>query len=64
MMLRLSFGGAPSPLEWGTILETICDLINVILHSNDWNPLEFFASNGQHLIPNKTTLPDDVPFGI
>jgi hypothetical protein len=64
MMLWLSFGGAPCPSEWGAILETICDLINTILTSNDWNPPKFFGSNSQHLIPPKCTLPDNVPFGI
>ncbi len=63
-MLQLPFGGAPCPSEWGAILETICDLIDTILTSDDWNPLNFFASNSQHLIPPKCTLPDDVPFGI
>jgi hypothetical protein len=64
MMLGLSFGGAPHPSEWGAILETTCNLINTILTSDDWNPPIFFASNSQHLIPTKCTLPDDVPFGI
>ncbi len=64
MMLWLSFGGAPCPSEWGAISETICNLINTILTSDDWNPLEFFASNSQHLISPKCTLPDNVPFGI
>jgi hypothetical protein len=63
-MLRLSFGGAPCPSEWGVIFKTTCNLINMILTSNDWNPLEFFASNSQHLIPPKCTLTDNVPFGI
>ncbi len=35
MMLRLSFSGKPCPFEWGVISETICDLANEILLSND-----------------------------
>jgi hypothetical protein len=31
MMPRLSFGGAPFPLEWGSISKSICNLINAIL---------------------------------
>jgi hypothetical protein len=55
------FGGAPCPSKRGAILETICNLINAILHSDDWNPLEFLhrMANGQHLIPKKSILPDD-----
>jgi hypothetical protein len=64
MMLWLSFVGAPCPSEWGAILETTCNLINTILTSDNWNPLEFLASDSQHLIPPKCTLPDNVPFGI
>ncbi len=35
MMLWLTFGGAPCPLEWGSITESICDLANAILLSDD-----------------------------
>jgi hypothetical protein len=35
MMLRLSFGGAPRPLEWGEISESVCNFINAILQHND-----------------------------
>ena len=44
MMLRLSFGSTPCPLEWGAMSEPICDLIIAILQSNDWDPLNLFAS--------------------
>ena len=33
--LRLTFGGAPGPYEWGVISETICDLSTAILQNND-----------------------------
>ena len=63
MMLQLTFGGAPCPLEWGSIAESICDLTNAILLNDDWNPLSL-QSPAQHLVPNKIILDDDIPFGI
>ncbi len=63
-MLRLSFGGAPCPSEWGAILESVCDLINAILQHDDWDPLTLFNTAAQAHVPPKELLPDDVPFGI
>ena len=63
LMLRLTFGGAPCPPEWGSIAESICDLATAILLSDDWDPLSL-QSPAQHLVPNKITLKDDIPFGI
>jgi hypothetical protein len=63
MMLRLTFGGAPCPAEWGSIAESICDLENEILLRDEWEPLSLF-SPAQHLVPEKTHLTDDIPFGI
>ncbi len=60
-MLRLSFGGKPCPFEWGVISETMCDLANAILLSNDWDPGELSAQN-QHLVPRHEPLEPDVPF--
>ena len=62
MVLCLSFGGKPCPSEWGAISESICDLANAIMHSNNWDPEEIFASN-QHLVPERTLLNADIPFG-
>jgi hypothetical protein len=62
-MLRLTFGGSPCPLEWGSIAESICDLANAILLSNEWDPLSL-QSPAQHLVPNKIILEDGIPFGI
>jgi hypothetical protein len=62
-MLRLTFGGAPCPSEWGAIAESICDLANAILLNDEWNPLAL-QSPAQHLVPNKIILDDDIPFGI
>jgi hypothetical protein len=61
MMLWLSFGGKPCPFKWGVISETICNLANAILHSNDWDPKEVFAPN-QHLVPERELLDDNAPF--
>jgi hypothetical protein len=61
MMLWLSFGGKPCPFEWGVISETIWDLANAILHSNDWDPKELFDPN-QHLVPEHELLDDNAPF--
>ncbi len=61
MMLWLSFGGKPCPFEWGVISETIWDLANEILLSNDWDPGELFAPN-QHLVPEHKLLEPNVPF--
>ena len=63
LMLRLTFGGAPCPSEWGAIAESICDLANAILLNDEWNPLSL-QSPTQHLVPNKIILDDDIPFGI
>ncbi len=62
MMLRLSFGGKPCPLEWAAISESICNLATAILHSNYWDPGKMYAPN-QHLVPPKIILNDDIPFG-
>ena len=63
LMLRLTFGGAPCPLEWGSIAKSICDLANAIFLNDEWDPLSL-QSPAQHLVPNKITLEDDIPFGI
>jgi hypothetical protein len=59
--LRLTFGGSPGPYEWGVISETICDLANEILQSDDWDPTKLYAPNSD-LVPKKKTLDDDIPF--
>ncbi len=64
MMLRLFFGGAPCPLEWGTISESVCDLINAILQHDNWDPLTLFATAAQAHVPPKEVLSDDVLFVI
>jgi hypothetical protein len=51
-------------LEWGAILESVCDLINAILQHNNWDPLTLFNAAAQAHIPPKELLPDNIPFGI
>jgi hypothetical protein len=62
MMLRLSFGGKPCPFEWDVISESICNLANMILHDDSWDPYDLTAPN-QHLVPEQTLLDDSIPFG-
>ncbi len=50
MILRLSFGGAPGPFEFCVILETICNLIIAIMHSETWDPYKLCSKN-QYLTP-------------
>jgi len=38
MMLRLTFGGAPCPAEWGVMSEAICDLAGTLLRDRAWDP--------------------------
>jgi hypothetical protein len=43
MMLRLSFGGKPSPFKWDVISKSICDLANTILLDNSCDPYDLNA---------------------
>ncbi len=61
--LRLTFGGAPCPFEWGVISETICNSANELLKCDDWEPTNLHASV-QKDIPPRLYLDNDVPFGI
>ena len=60
--LRETFRGSPSPHEWGVLAEPICDLANVVMHDDDWNPRDL-RSPIQHLVPTPITLDSDIPFG-
>jgi hypothetical protein len=64
MMLQLLFSGAPCLLEWGAILESVCNLFNAILHHDSWNPHSLYATDAQEHVPSKELLPDNVPFEI
>jgi hypothetical protein len=59
--LRLTFGGAPCPFEWGVISETICDLANELLKCDNWDPKDLHASV-QSDIPPQQSLDEDIPF--
>jgi hypothetical protein len=61
LALRLMFGGAACPFEWGIISETICDLATEIAHDDRWNPWTL-ASPLQHLVPSPRFCADDIPF--
>jgi hypothetical protein len=61
MALRLTFGGAPGPYEWGVLSESICDLAMAILQDEAWNPSELHSPN-QQLVPPKKLLQDSIPF--
>ena len=59
--LRLTFGGAPGPFEWGVISESICDLANALLHDDNWDPSTLSAPAS---VPPMRLLTDDIAFGI
>ena len=64
LALCLTFGKKPCPSGWGCISETAADIVNDILQCEYWNstiahPL---TPTQQNLIPEPTTLPDDIPF--
>jgi hypothetical protein len=53
--LRLTFGGAPCPFEWGIMSETICNLANELLKCDDWDPRTLHAP-AQADIPKRDCL--------
>jgi hypothetical protein len=59
--LRLTFGGAPGPYEWGVISESVCDLANALLHDDEWDPRHLSAPKTP---PPMEALDDNIPFGI
>ena len=61
--LRLTFGGAPGPYEWGVLSETICDLAMKILQDDDWDPSTLHAPNPE-LVPPAKLLDDNIPFAV
>ena len=63
MALRLTFGGAPGPYEWGVVSESICDLAMRILQDEDWDPNTLHAPNPE-LVPRAKMLDDGIPFAV
>ena len=59
--LRLIFGEAPGPYEWGVISESICDFSITIIQDAGWDPTLLCAPNG-HLFPPLLLLDDSIPF--
>ena len=63
MALRLTFGGAPCPYEWGAIAEPICDLSNAIIQHEDWDPLDLHAPDPE-LVPAPVYLDNSIPYAV
>lgn len=63
MTLRLTFGRAPGPYEWGVISEAICNLSMEILQCDDWDPTTV-SSPSQVLIPWKPHLDNTIPIAV
>jgi hypothetical protein len=61
MTLCLTFGGAPCPLEWGVILELICNLATAISLNENWDPNKLHAPN-QDKFPEPRFFRNDTPF--
>ena len=59
--LRLTFGGAPGPYEWGVLSECTCDLSIAIMQDAGWDPTSLCALN-VHLVPVSLFLDDSIPF--
>ena len=59
--LRLTFGRAPGPYEWGVLSESICDLSIAIMQDAGWGTTVLCAPNG-HLVPPPLFLDDSIPF--
>jgi hypothetical protein len=59
---RNTFGRAPYPYEWGIKSETICNLANELIVSEEWNTLTLHATV-QPLIPPKKLLANNLPLG-
>jgi hypothetical protein len=58
----LTFGGALCLYKWGVISETICDLANELIYSNEWDPLILYALVQNQFLPREYLL-DNLPFG-
>ena len=59
--LRLNFGGAPGPYEWGVLLESIYDLSIAIIQDDGWDSTSLCDPNG-HLVPPPLFLDNSIPF--
>ena len=59
--LRLTFGGAPGPYEWGAVSESICDLSIAIMQDENWDPSQLQVPVVCHVPPPKI-LDESIPF--
>jgi len=59
--LRMTFGGAPCPPQWGCFSETICDLANDLINCPAWNPHET-CSPLQKDLPAPIYLAEAIPY--
>ena len=60
--LRAVFGGSPCPSEWSIFSESACDLANMFLSHDDWEPLDRHSPI-QTRIPPPKLLSEKIPFG-
>jgi hypothetical protein len=62
LMLRLAFGGSPSPPAWCAFSEMVTDLVNELPLCESWDP-EKLRSPVHHETPIPRELPDHFPLG-
>ena len=67
--LRLTFGGAPNPLQWSDVSEVAVDLANNLVRRDDWDPTAWSTPQQHILTSDKAvdcyagTVRDDDAFG-
>ena len=64
ILLRLPFGVANGPNDYGTISEPIFDLTNEILQDETFNPSEIHSPLQKDMATQKEYNPKDTPFGV
>lgn len=60
--LRLTFSGAPCPLTWSCISESICDLANDLIKCPAWDHSMLHSPIQASILP-ALRLPDTIPLG-
>ena len=59
--LRMTFGGAPCPPQWGCFSETICDVANDLINCPAWDP-HAVCSPIQTDLPRPIRFDDSMPY--
>lgn len=59
--LRLPFGGAPGPSEFGVLSDIIADTTNDLYRCEDWDPKEL-RSDFVEKVPDPIYMDEDIPF--